>query len=66
MTEDFWCLGYDTDTKEMRKPEVVIKDTLQGRRKRGRPKNIWMDEAADLLKRMGVNRWRGEIYDRKS
>jgi len=44
---------------------VFFEGKLEGRRGRGRPRLRWIDDVEDVLRKLGVKRWRAKALDRK-
>ena len=50
--------------EEDRMPKKIFTQELEGRRRRGRPRKGWREEAEIDLQVLGVRRWRELVTDR--
>jgi len=51
--------------EEDRMPKKIFTQELEGRRRRGRPRKGWREEAERDLQVLGVGRWRELVTDRE-
>ena len=57
-------LGYLERMEEGRMPKKILTHELEGKRRRGRPRKRWNEEAERDLQVLGVRRWREMVEDR--
>jgi hypothetical protein len=50
--------------EETRSVKKIFEGKLEGRRGRGRPRLRWINDVEDVLKKLGVKRWRTKALDR--
>jgi hypothetical protein len=60
------CLGHIERMPESQMPKRMMRGRLHSRRKKGRPRNIWMDSVIADQGVIGVRGWRGKADDRES
>lgn len=58
-------LGHVQRMPEYRMPKQILRSSLSGRRRRGRPKTRWRKEVEGDLERMGIGRWRERAENKK-
>ena len=58
-------LGHLQRMEEARMPKKIFTQELDGRRRRGRPRKRWKEEAERDLQVLGVRRWRELVANRK-
>jgi len=58
-------LGHLERMEEDRMPKKIFAQTLEGTRRRGRPRKRWKVEVERDLQVLGVRRWRDLVADRK-
>ena len=56
-------LGYVSTMNETRSVKKIFEGKLEGRRGRGRPRLMWINDVEDDLRELGVKRWRTKALD---
>ena len=58
-------LGHVIRMNETRCVKKIFEWKLEGRRGKGRPRLRWINNVADVLRKLGVKRWRTKALDRE-
>jgi hypothetical protein len=58
-------LGHVCRMEEQRDPKKALEGKPGGRRQRGKPYTKWIDNVEDVLRKMGIKRWRLRTADRR-
>jgi hypothetical protein len=56
-------IGQVIRINETRSVKKIFEGKLEGRRGRGRPKLRWINDVEDVLRNLGVKRWRVKALD---
>jgi hypothetical protein len=57
-------IGHVERMMDSRMPKRVMREKIYTRRKRGGPKDRWLDDVQDDLRQMGIEEWRRKAQDR--
>ena len=56
-------LGHVMHMEDDRIPKGILRGTIDGQRKKGRPRRRGLQEIEDNLRRMGIGNWRTEVFE---
>jgi hypothetical protein len=58
-------LGHVIRMNETRSVKKIFEGKLEGRRGKGRPRLMWINDVEDDLRKLGVKQWRTKALDRE-